>query len=129
MPALSVDSRYRSNIKTGVLLVTHYLIAQIKINDDKWIPEYAANVLGIVTKHGGKYLSRSTNITSLEGESLGVDLVAILSFPSMNALRAFLSDPEYAPFAKARQAGTDSHFIAIDATDAANAIPYLEASA
>ena len=109
--------------------MTHYLIAQMKIKDDGWIPEYAEHVLGIVTRHGGKYLSRSTNITALEGESSDVDLVAILSFPSMNALRAFLADPEYAPFAKARQAGTDSRFIAVDASDAANAIPYLEASA
>jgi len=40
-------------------------------------------------------------------------------------------DPEkcadYAPYAKARQAGTDSYFIAIDSADAAGAIPYLTA--
>ncbi|AML52595.1 DUF1330 domain-containing protein [Falsihalocynthiibacter arcticus] len=44
-----------------------YLIADIKITDDRWVPEYAANVHKLVEKHGGKYLSRSGNIKTLEG--------------------------------------------------------------
>jgi len=107
--------------------MTHYLIAQVKVNDDSWIPDYAANVHDIVDKHGGKYLSRSGNITILEGSQSETNLVAIIEFPSMDALQAFVSDPDYAPYAEARQAGTDSYFIAIDSTDAAGAIPYLTA--
>jgi uncharacterized protein (DUF1330 family) len=106
--------------------MTHYLIAQVKVNDDSWIPDYAANVHGIVDKHGGKYLSRSGSITTLEGNPPDINLVAIIEFPSMENLQAFLSDPEYAPYAEARQAGTNSQFIAIDSSDAAGAIPYLE---
>jgi len=106
--------------------MTHYLIAQIKVNDDKWIPDYAANVLDIVTRYGGRYLSRSSNITALEGNPPDMDMLAIIAFPDMEALQGFLADPEYAPFAKARQSGTDSHFVAVDSTDAANAIPYLD---
>ena len=45
-----------------------YLIADVKVTDDSWIPDYAANVHDIVRKHGGKYLSRSANITNIEGE-------------------------------------------------------------
>jgi len=45
----------------------------------------------------------------------------------MDALQAFIADPDYAPYAAARQAGTDSQFIAIDSTDAAGTIPYLTA--
>jgi len=36
-----------------------------------------------------------------------------------------MSDPDYAPYAEARQVGTDSQLIGIDATDAAGTIPYL----
>ena len=45
-----------------------YLIAEVKINDDSWVPEYAAKVHDIAAKHGGRYLSRSGNITTLEGD-------------------------------------------------------------
>jgi len=105
--------------------VSHYLVAQVKVNDDSWIPDYAEHVHDIVHRHGGKYLSRSGNITTLEGEESTANLVAIIEFPTAEALHAFVSDPDYAPYAQARQAGTDSHFIAIDASDAAGTIPYL----
>jgi len=107
--------------------MAHYLIAQVKVNDDSWIPEYAAKVHDIVHRHGGKYLSRSGNITTLEGEESTLSLVAIIEFPTEESLHAFVNDPDYAPYAKARQDGTDSHFIVIDATDVAGTIPYLAA--
>jgi uncharacterized protein (DUF1330 family) len=43
----------------------------------------------------------------------------------MDALEAFVNDPEYAPLAKARQAGSVSRFYAVDDTDLAGTIPYL----
>ena len=105
--------------------MSHYLIAQVKVNDDSWIPEYAANVHDIVHRHGGKYLTRSGNISSLEGDALSADLVAVIEFPSEAAMQAFISDPEYVPYAKARQAGTDSLLFGLDASDGAGTIPYL----
>ena len=107
--------------------MAHFLIAQVKVNDDSWIPDYAAKVHDIVSRHGGKYLSRSGNITTLEGDESTLSLVAVIEFPTGEALHAFVDDPEYAPYAKARQDGTDSYFIEIDDTDAAGTIPYLAA--
>lgn len=102
-----------------------YLIADIKITDDAWVPDYATKVHDIVHKHGGKYLSRSGNVKTIEGEGLDTNLIAILEFPSMQALEAFTSDPDYAPFGNARRAGSVSRFHVIDDTDLAGAIPYL----
>jgi len=107
--------------------MAHFLIAQVKVNDDSWIPDYAANVHDIVHRHGGKYLSRSGSITTLEGDESTANLVAVIEFPTESDMQAFVNDPDYAPYAAARQAGTDSHFIGIDATDAAGTIPYLTA--
>jgi uncharacterized protein (DUF1330 family) len=45
-----------------------YLIAIIEVTNDEWIPDYAGNVHDIVHKHGGKYLSRSGNITTVKGK-------------------------------------------------------------
>ena len=105
--------------------MTVYLIANVKITDDAWVPDYAANVHGIVHKHGGEYLSRSASITTLEGEAPDTTLIAIVKFPSMEAAQAFANDPEYAPYGEARRAGSDSRFYIIDDTDVAGAIPYL----
>lgn len=63
-----------------------YIIADVKVTDDAWIPDYAANVHDIVHNHGGKYLSRSGNITTIEGEELETTLVAVVEFPSMEAV-------------------------------------------
>ena len=105
--------------------MTAYLIADVKVNDDAWIPEYAEKVHDIVHKHGGKYLSRSGNITNIEGQPLDTTLIALLEFPSVEAAQSFINDPDYAPYAKARQDGTVSKFNIIDDTDLAGTIPYL----
>ena len=103
-----------------------YLIANVKVTDEGWIPEYAEKVHGIVHKHGGKYLSRSANITTIEGGDLDTTLIALLEFPTLESVQAFAADPEYLPFAKSRQAGTVSKLHVIDDTDVAGTIPYLK---
>ena len=104
-----------------------YLIAEVKVTDDGWVPDYAANVHTIVEKHGGRYLSRSGNIDTIEGADKDATLIALIEFPDRAALDAFVSDPEYAPYGKARQAGSVSQFHVIDDTDLAGGIPYLKA--
>lgn len=104
-----------------------YLIADIKVTDDGWVPEYATNVHKLVEKHGGRYLSRSGNIETLEGDDKDSTLIAILEFPDRTALDGFAADPEYAPYGSARQAGSVSNFHVIDDTDVAGTIPYLTA--
>jgi uncharacterized protein (DUF1330 family) len=105
--------------------MTVYVIADIKVNADGWVSEYATSVHDIVHRHGGKYLSRSGNVKILEGAPLDTTLIAILEFPSEEAVIAFASDPEYAPYGQARQAGSESRFQLIDDTDIAGTIPYL----
>ncbi len=102
-----------------------FLIADVKVTDEAWIPDYAAKVHEIAGKHGGKYLSRSANIETIEGEPLDTTLIALIQFPSREALDAFVKDPEYEPHARARQGGSVSRFHVIDDTDVAGAIPYL----
>ncbi len=104
-----------------------YLIAEVKVTDESWIPDYAANVHKVVEKHGGRDLSRSGNIETIEGQDKDATLIAIVEFPSRQALNNFASDPEYAPYGKARQAGSISNFHVIDDTDLAGSIPYLPA--
>ncbi|HEU4709093.1 MAG TPA: DUF1330 domain-containing protein [Methylophilaceae bacterium] len=102
-----------------------FIIANVLVKDDKWVPEYAARVHDIAAKHGGKYLSRSGNIDVLQGNPGDLSLIALIQFPNKEAAKAFANDPEYAPFGKARTAGSDSTLWLIDDTDVAGTIPYL----
>ena len=118
-----IQSYGRNRNRGGVMTV--YIIADIQVTDDSWVPDYATNVHDIVHKHGGKYLSRSGNITNVEGETPESTLIALIEFPTMEAVQAFASSPEYAPYIEARQAGSVSRLRVIDNTDLAGAIPYL----
>jgi uncharacterized protein (DUF1330 family) len=102
-----------------------YLIANVKVTNEAWLPGYATEVHEIVRKHGGEYLTRSANITNIEGEARDTTVIALLKFPSMEAVQPFVADPAYAPHMKARQAGSISNFHMIDDTDVAGTIPYL----
>jgi len=102
-----------------------YLIADVKVTDDSWIPEYAIHVHPIVHKHGGKYLSRSGNIEAVEGGKPDTTVVALIEFPSREAVQSFVDDPDYAQYQQSRIAGTDSRLFVIDDTDVAGSIPYL----
>lgn len=102
-----------------------YFIATVKVTDDSWVPDYATKVHDIAAKHGGKYLSRSGSIETLEGAPVDATLVAIIEFPSREAVHSFVGDPEYKPYLDARIAGSESHVHVIDDTDLAGGIPYL----
>jgi uncharacterized protein (DUF1330 family) len=104
-----------------------YLIADIKVTDPGWVPDYAGNVHNLVEKHGGRYLSRSGNIATLEGADNESTLIAVMEFPSKEALEGFTDDPDYAPYVQARRAGSVSNFRMIDDSDIAGTIPYLRA--
>ncbi|WP_134680694.1 DUF1330 domain-containing protein [Paracoccus ravus] len=105
--------------------MTVFLIAEVKVTDDAWIPEYAARVHDIAAKHNGRYLSRSGSIETLEGEKTDETLIALIQFPTRDDAMGFVNCEEYAPFGKARQEGSVSHFRLIDDTDIAGTIPYL----
>ena len=60
--------------------MTAYLIADVKVTDDGWVPAYAASVHDIVHKHGGKYLSRSGNVKRLRGSLWIPPLLHFCSF-------------------------------------------------
>ena len=99
----------------------------VRVTDEAWIPDYAANVHDIVARHGGEYLSRSGVITTLEGDENESTLIALIKFPTAEALLNFVNSPDYAPYAKARRDGSISNFRMIDDSDLAGSIPYLPA--
>ena len=120
---LSLVERIPSNKWEQAMPV--YVIGDIKVTNDAWVKDYATNVHNLVHKHGGKYLSRCGNVKTLEGKPLETTVIALLEFPSADAVQAFATDPDYAPYAAARQAGSESRLQLLDDTDLVGTIPYL----
>lgn len=98
-----------------------YLVASITAHTPDWIPAYLANVPAIVRSHGGKYLAISKvepkPVEVVEGTAPAPDAMVVFVFPSMETIKSFVNSPEYAPFRKARNEGTESAFFAFENDD------------
>lgn len=92
--------------------MTCYSVLAVTPTNEDWIPGYLAPALEIITKHGGKYIARTTDHEQVEGDPQPAALRIILEWPSKAAALAFVNDPDYAPHLKARTEGShSSHFI------------------
>jgi len=72
-----------------------YLIVNIDVRDAAAYEEYKAAVPALIQKHGGEYLVRGGKVVVLEGD-WRPKRVAMLKFPTSEAVHAFQNDPEYA---------------------------------
>ena len=84
-----------------------YAVVELKLNDQSWIERYVPPVRALIEKHGGRILARAFEYEQLEGERRP-DAIVIIEFPSMDAARAFYTDPDYQPHLKVRLAGAQS---------------------
>jgi uncharacterized protein (DUF1330 family) len=54
--------------------------------------------------HGGEYFAVSENIKRYEGDGPDPDAIVLFTFPSVEAIDAFVSDAEYRRYGTARRA-------------------------
>jgi uncharacterized protein (DUF1330 family) len=76
--------------------------------------EYAKLARDILPKYGGRYLARSQNNLLLEGAGSVPCCMAILQFPSLDAVRQWYESPENQSAAKVRQSGAKFRIVAIE---------------
>jgi uncharacterized protein (DUF1330 family) len=93
--------------------MTAYLIVDINIKDAVRYEDYKRAIPPLVARHGGEYLVRGGEFEVLEGDWRPTRLV-LFRFPDRAAIKAFLADPEYKPWAALRQAIADSRLVAVD---------------
>ena len=96
--------------------MAYYSVLAVTPTTEDWIPDYLPAANALVAKHGGKYLARTTSHERLEGAG-EAGLRIILKWPSAEAARAFMSDPDYAKHLSARTAGSESHHYLIEGKD------------
>jgi len=71
--------------------MTAYFVASISSHDQSWLATYGAMVPAIVRRHGGELVCRSEEFKCYEGGNDSPDYVVILTFPSMQAIDAFMN--------------------------------------
>jgi uncharacterized protein (DUF1330 family) len=97
--------------------MTAYLLVEIKIHDPSWMTEYQENVPALMRRYGGEHLVTSKRITRHEGDGPDPDGIALFTFPTMEAIDAFLSDADYRPFKTARRAASSGDLFAFTPRD------------
>lgn len=94
--------------------MTAYMVVNLTFHDLGWAKDYMTHVPAMVREHGGEYLVRSKGVERLEGDGPVPDQVVILTFPSLEAIHAFMARSDYAPFRTARIAATDSGILVFE---------------
>jgi uncharacterized protein (DUF1330 family) len=97
--------------------MTAYFFGAMKTHDLGWMAGYQANVPAIMRRHGGEYVAVSKDVRRCEGDGFDPDAIVLATFPSMEAIDAFLSDADYRPYRAARLAATSGEAFAFAARD------------
>lgn len=97
----------------------YYVIAEIEVTDQSWVPAYLKDVTRMVEEHGGQYLVRTSNVVQLEGERKPSQVVVMIEWPSKEAAQAFYESEEYRPYLKSRLAGARNRMLLVAGEDIA----------
>lgn len=94
--------------------MTAYMTVVLTVTDPSWIGEYVAHVPDIMARYGGRPVTVSGPVEVLEGDA-HPSQVALFAFPDSEKLKAFMADPDYAPWKEARKAGSEASIFAFNA--------------
>lgn len=96
--------------------MTVYLVVELAYSDESWRAEYGRMVPPMLAKVGGRYLARGRPEV-LEADGCVPDTLALLDFPSADALKDFLASAEYRPFAERRRQGAQTQMYMLEALE------------
>jgi uncharacterized protein (DUF1330 family) len=78
----------------------YYILTQTVIDLEKYTQAYIAKVVPLLAKHKAEVLVADFDAKPLQGDP--AKSVVVIRFPSEQAIRDFLHDPDYQPILKVR---------------------------
>jgi uncharacterized protein (DUF1330 family) len=93
--------------------VKAYLVLDFSVRDWPEFRTYVSAIPAFIEKHGGKYIVRGVEPTVMEGD-WAPDYMVILEFPSSEAAKAFLEDPDAQALFAVRHRSTVSKLVLAD---------------
>lgn len=94
--------------------MTAFMVVRMNISEQGWIDRYFAEVPRLLAEYGGVSVAGAREVRRVEGEGPVPDRVAVLSFPSVEAIDRFLADPRYQVHRAERQAGSASDIVVFE---------------
>lgn len=91
-----------------------YWIGEHKITDPLKFEEYLRQVVPLIERFGGRYLTKPGSHKILESGYWRPDRVVIVEFPDMAALDNWYTSPEYQPLIALRQASSVDMLIILE---------------
>jgi|SRR6476660_7497493 len=89
----------------------YYVIGEVEITDQRWVPDYIKNVTEMVERRGGRYLARTSLVERVEGDRKPPQILVILEWPSKESAVAFFESDEYRSYRLNRMAGAKNEFL------------------
>ena len=83
------------------------------IQDRERFEEYLAQVVPMIEKFGGRYLTKGSSHEVLEGD-WRPERAVVIQFPDMSALKAWYHSPEYQPLIALRRSAAKDVMIALE---------------
>ena len=90
-----------------------YYIGEHEIRNEAAFADYLKQVIPMIERHGGRYLTKPGTHELLEGH-WQPNRVVIIAFPDMASLKAWYYAPDYRPLIAKRQAIARDVMIAIE---------------
>ena len=90
-----------------------YWIGEHRVTDQANFAEYLRQVVPMIERHGGRYLTRVGSHEVLEGEWKPTRVV-IIEFPDMAAIKTWYGSAEYQPLIALRQEAAQDVLIVVD---------------
>ncbi|TBR38441.1 DUF1330 domain-containing protein [Marinomonas agarivorans] len=87
-------------------------IIATNITDPSWVAEYTEKVTPMVSKVGGRYLTRTAQVDLIEGHEKP-QFSIVVEFPSKEVATAFYDSEEYRPYRNARLQGSTNQFLLV----------------
>jgi uncharacterized protein (DUF1330 family) len=90
-----------------------YLLARINVTDPKQYAEYTKVTPGVIAQHGGRFLVRGGQTTTLEGPPETARIV-VIEFPTHAAAQGFYQSPQYQAAKLLRAGAATGQFLIVD---------------
>ncbi len=90
------------------------MIIYMSISDDSWMEPYFADVPKLLDEYGAVTVAGARRIERIEGAMPVPDRMAVLRFPSMDAITGFMADPRYRDHRDARHRGSSAEIFAFE---------------
>ena len=102
-----------------------YFVCTMRVHDPETYRKYTALTPPIVSRHGGRFLTRGDEVSTHEGESF-TERMVLIEFPDRAAAEAWYNDPDYQSASKFRRAASVGRMILQEGrTDTATPDPKL----